>query len=338
MSTATPSGIELALVTGANGFIGSNLCAYLRTQGIATRALILPGSPRQAIEAIGVEIVEADITSPLAPALFGKVTHVFHLAAIPFDWGPLELFMKVNAEGTRHMLDAALQAGVKHFVHMSSLAVHPYNGHQQSDENAPRGWDVNGYTRSKNAAEDLVAQYSQSLMTTVIRPGIMPYGPGDRLSMPGLIDGMKKGIYRHVGGGYQRLCLSYVGNLVEGMVLAAQRSGRSGEVYILADEIVTWRDLLKQMANTFHVPEATGSLPYSIAYAAALGMEALWKLGRFRSAPPLTRYRIALFRGDLVFSSAKARRELGYRPRVGLAQGLAITREWMLKEGLLPQE
>lgn len=334
MNSLASDKISRALVTGANGFMGLNLCAHLRAQGIATSGLILPGSPRDALAALEVEIVEADIGSPLSPALFEGVSHVFHLAAIPFDWGPLDMFMRVNAEGTRHVLEASIAASVHHVVHMSSLAVHAYDGHEHGDENTPRGWDLNGYTRSKNAAEDYVQQYRDRLMLTIIRPGIMPYGPGDRLSMPGLVEGLKRGIYRHVGGGYQRLCLSYIGNLVEGLQLAAERQGPSGEVYVLADEVLSWRELLKQIASTFDVPEAKNSIPYAVAYAAAVMMEKIWRMARIKSAPPLTRYRIALFRGDLVFSSAKARRELGYRPKVGLAQGLAMTKAWMKKEGL----
>ena len=81
--------ITHALVTGANGFIGSNLCAALLRQGIATRGLILPGTDAKEIAALGVQVVEADITKPLDAACFTGVSHVFHLAAIPLDWGPL---------------------------------------------------------------------------------------------------------------------------------------------------------------------------------------------------------------------------------------------------------
>lgn len=329
------STISLALVSGANGFIGTNMCRFLRAQGIATRGLILPGSPCAELLALDVDVVEADIGNAIDPALFNNVSHVFHFAAIPFDWGPLEVFTRVNADGTRHMLEAAKQAGVQHFIHMSSLAVHPYNGHVNGNEDTPRGWDLNAYTQTKNIAENWVQRYRHDMQVTIIRPGIMPYGPGDRLSMPGLIDGLGKGIYRHVGGGQQRLCLSYVGNLVEGMVLAAQREGNSGESYVLVDEVITWRELLRQIAITFEKPVAEHSIPYALAYAAAVVMECVWRLLKLKNAPPLTRYRIALFRGDLVFSSDKARRELGYHPKIGLQEGLTLTKAWLKKEKLI---
>lgn len=323
------SAIRLALVTGANGFIGSALCATLRSHGIAVRGLVLPGSDARAIVALGVDVVEGDIGTPLDPPLFSGVSHVFHLAAIPFDWGPYELFERVNVRGTEHVLEAALAAGVQHMVHMSSLAVHPYTGHAHGDENTPRGWDINAYTITKNRAEDLVQSYRDRLMVTVIRPGVTPYGPGDRLTMPGLLDALDRGIYAHVGGGRTRFCLVYVENLAEGMLLAAQRTGASGETYVLADEVVTWHEFIGAVADTFGRPRPTRRIPFALAWAAAVLMEAAWRLLPLRGAPALTRYRISLFRGDLVFSSAKARRELGYAPAITLREGLARTRAWL---------
>lgn len=328
------STIRLALVTGANGFIGANLCAALRAHDIPVRGLILPGTDAREIAALGVEVVEADIAEALDARDFDGVSHVFHLAAIPLDWGPLELFMRVNVQGTQHVLDAAVAAGAVHFVHMSSLAVHPYTGHANGDEYTPRGWDVNGYTVTKNLAEDLLQRQRDRIMITLIRPGIMPYGPGDRLSLPGILDAIDRGIYRHVGGGRTKLCVSYVGNLAEGMVQAAQREGASGEVYVLADEVLTWRELIDTIAEVFGKPAPRGNIPFALAWGAALAMETLWRTLPLKGAPALTRYRIGLFRGDLVFSSAKARRELGFAPAVSLREGLVRTRDWYRARGL----
>lgn len=76
---------------------------------------------------------------------------------------------------------------------------------------------------------------------SVIRPGMVPYGPGDRLTIPGMVNALQRGLYAHVDGGHQRVCLVQVDNLCEGMLLAAQRDGDSGEVFVLADEVVSWQ-------------------------------------------------------------------------------------------------
>lgn len=323
------SEIGRALVTGANGFIGSNVCAALRDKGIATRGLILPGTDASVPQSMGVEIVEADITRPLDPAVCEGVSHVFHLAAIPFDWGPESLFQSVNVGGTERMLQAAADAGVEHFIHMSSLAVHDYTGHTNGNEETVRDGHINHYAVSKIQAEDAVRSFSDRMKVTIIRPGMVPYGPGDRLSMPGIVKALEKGIYLHVAGGRTRVCLSYVGNLAEGMVLAAQRQRGACETYVLTDDVVTWREFIERIADVFGKKPPRGSLPYWLAYSLATAMEQAWRWLPLPGSPELTRYRISLFRGDLVFSSDKARKELGYDPKVHLEEGLRKTKEWM---------
>lgn len=328
--------IRKALVTGANGFIGSNVCAALREKGIDTRGLILPGSDRAVPEAMGVEIVEADITQPLDDAVCRDISHVFHLAAIPFDWGPEEVFQSVNVGGTERLLLAAAEAGVEHFIHMSSLAVHDYTGHSDGNEETPRDGHINHYAVSKIQAEDRVRAAANGMKTTIIRPGMVPYGPGDRLSLPGIVKALDKGIYLHVGGGYTRVCLSFVGNLAEGMIRAAQRDkGDACETYVLTDDVVTWREFIERIADVFGKKAPRGSLPYWLAYSLAFLMETAWRCLPLPGSPELTRYRISLFRGDLVFRSEKAQRELGYDPQTGLEEGLIKTKAWM-EENHLP--
>src|SRR5690606_17133720 len=96
--------INRALVTGGNGFIGMNLCRYLRASGVPVRALVLPGEDTAALEQLGVEVVRGDITADLPAACFAGVSHVFHLAAIVLDWGPWQSFWKFNALGTQYVL------------------------------------------------------------------------------------------------------------------------------------------------------------------------------------------------------------------------------------------
>lgn len=321
--------ISRALVTGGNGFIGSGLCRRLVASGVPVRALVLPGEDASALQALGVELVQGDIASPLSPALFADVSHVFHLAAIASDWGPDALFEQVNSGGTRHVLLAAEAAGVARFIHMSSLAVHRYSHHPDGDENTPADGDINAYCRTKREAEARVMAFSERMHVTVIRPGVVPYGPGDRLSLPGILDALDRGIYLHVGGGRTRVCLSYVENLAEGLIQAACRDGRSGEVFVLSDDVVTWRQFIDAIADAFDKPRPRFSLPLPLAWGLAVMTELAWRCLPLKGQPPLTRYRISLFRGDLVFSSARARDAFGYAPEVSLGEGLARTRAWL---------
>lgn len=322
--------ISRALVTGGNGFIGGNLCRHLRARSLPVRALVLPGEDATALESLGVEVVRGDITADLPADIFADVSHVFHLAAIALDWGPWQLFWKVNALGTHRLLEAAIAAGVPRFVHMSSLAVHAYNGHANGDESTPADSTINHYAVSKRLAEECVQAGADRIHVTVIRPGMVPYGPGDRLSIPGMVDALRRGLYAHVDGGRQKVCLVQVDNLCDGMVLAAQRDGDSGEVYVIADDVVTWRQFADAVADAFSVPRARRSVPLWLVTALAVVMESVYRALALSGTPALTRYRASLFRGDLVFSAAKAQRELGWRPAVGLEEGMRRVRESML--------
>jgi nucleoside-diphosphate-sugar epimerase len=321
--------IEAALVTGANGFIGSNLCGHLRANGVPVRALVLPGEDVTRLEALGVEVVRGDITGALPSSWFAGISHLFHLAALAFDWGPWQSFWRVNALGTQQLLNAAIAAGVPRFVHMSSLAVHAYRGHREGDESTPADSTINHYAVTKRLAEESVLAAAGRIHVTVIRPGVVPYGPGDRLTLPGMVDALKRGLYAHVGGGEQKVCLSQVDNLCEGLLLAAQRDGVSGEIYVLADEVVSWRQFADAVADVFGVRRARRSVPLWLVAALAVVLESLYRALPLSGAPVLTRYRVSLFRGDLVFSSAKAREELGWVPKVTLLEGLRRVRESM---------
>ena len=323
--------ISRALVTGANGFIGGNLCRHLVAAGVPVRALVLPGEDVTALQQQGVEIVWGDITSELPADFFQDVSHIFHLAAIAFDWGDWSLFWKVNALGTERLLQAAVNAGVSRFIHMSSLSVHAYTGHVDSDEAAPADSVINHYAVSKRLAEEVVRKAANNIHVTIIRPGMVPYGPGDRLTIPGMVDALRRGIYAHVDGGRRRVCLVQVDNLADGMLRAAQHDGASGEVYVLADEVVSWREFADAVADAFSLPRARRSVPLWLVSALAVVLESLYRALPLKGAPILTRYRASLFKGDLVFSSAKARRQLGWQPEVRLQEGLKRVRESMLE-------
>jgi nucleoside-diphosphate-sugar epimerase len=319
--------IQAALVTGANGFIGGNLCRHLRAAGVPVRALVLPDEDATMLDDLGVDVVRGDITAALPASLFDGISHVFHLAAIAFDWGPWQRFWRVNALGTQQLLDAAVAAGVPRFIHMSSLAVHAYTGHTDGDETTPADSTINHYAVSKRLAEKSVLAAVGRIHVTVIRPGVVPYGPGDRLSIPGMVDALKRGVYAHVGGGEQKVSLSQVDNLCEGILLAASRDSASGEIYVLADEVVSWRQFANAVADVFGVRRARRSVPVWLVAALAVVLESLYRSLPLRGAPVLTRYRVSLFRGDLVFSSAKAREELGWEPQVSLLEGLRRVRQ-----------
>ncbi len=326
----------LALVTGANGFIGSNLVKILIERGWKVRSMVLKGTPLDFIEGFDTEIVYGDITEPetLLSAVEG-VDVVFHLAAIASDWGPEELFMRVNAGGTLNMLEASARAGVKRFVYMSSVAVHAYNGHRGTDETAPRDCpSYLYYGRSKIKGEDYVNQFHSEgkIEGVIIRPGLFPFGPNDTTSFYKLARALEKGAFSYVNGGRAKVSTAYVENLVHGLELAGKHEKASGEVFIIADPwIVTWKELIEKFCDALGVKHPWLSIPYPVASIAASIMEKIWLLFKIKGEPPVTRYRALLMKDDLVFSSKKAQKLLGYSPIVDFDEAIKRTVAWYRK-------
>ena len=329
-----------ALVTGANGFIGSNLARHLLGRGWDVLGLVLKGTPEDFLDGTAVKIVYGDILQPasLASALkeakakATKLDAVFHLAALAADWGPAQKFFSLNAQGTRNMLEASAAAGVRRFVLMSSLAVHRYSGHSRSDETAPLDCPEDfPYGRSKIMAEKAVHEFHDAgrLEGVIIRPGLFPFGPNDTTSFARLARVMERGMMAYVGGGSARLTTAYVENLCGGVELAAREKRAAGQTYVIADDTpVSWRELFELFCRELGIRPPWLSVPYPVARISAAAAEQLWTRLKLKGEPPLTRYRAQLMAGDLVFVSDKARRELGYKPAVPLDEAVRRTVAW----------
>lgn len=321
-----------ALVTGANGFIGSHLVTELVRRGHRVRGMVQPKTPTDSLEGVEVELVDGDVCSEsqLRQACADQEV-IFHLAAIPSDWAPTKLIHAVNVEGTRRLLDAATDAGCRRLVLMSSLAVHRSTGHTDATEDTPRDRTELPYAASKIACEDLcaAAQSAGRLETAIIRPGLVPFGPGDRLATLELARVLRKGRLPLIGKGRTAICTSYVENLTPGVALAGEVDAAAGETLNITDDgRPTWADLFGAYARHLGAPPPRRSLPWGLAQAAALTVEGVWGLLRLSSLPPLTRYRVGLWRHDFHFSSARAKRVLGYQPTISLEEGAKRTMDW----------
>lgn len=321
-----------ALVTGANGFIGSHLVKALVDRGHRVRGMVQPGTPIDSLEGVDVELVDGDLrsASQLGQACADQEV-IFHLAAIPSDWAPARLIHAVNVEGTRRLLEAATGAGCRRLVLMSSLAVHRSTGHRDATEDTPRDRTQLPYAASKIACEDLcaAAQRGGRLETVILRPGLVPFGPGDRLATLELARVLRTGRLPLIGGGRTAICTSYVENLVPGVALAGELDAAAGQTLILADDgHPTWANLFGAYARHLGAPPPRRSLPWALAQTAAVAVEGVWGLLRLSRLPPLTRYRVGLWRHDFHFSSDRAKRVLGYEPTISLEEGAKRTMDW----------
>jgi nucleoside-diphosphate-sugar epimerase len=324
------------LITGATGFVGGHVAEACVERGWQVSTIARPTSDAGLLDRLGVTVLRGELTdAALARRAVEEADVVVHCAARVGDWGPVEDYRAVNVEGLRTLLDACKGQGLSRFVHMSSLGVYAARHHHGTDETEPLpAKHLDGYTQSKVEAEAVALAYYRDfgVPVVVLRPGFV-YGPRDRTVLPRLIEGLRKGTLRYPGGGRTAMNTIYVENLVDAVFLAAERPEAVGQVYNLTDgEFVSKRQFIEAIADPLNLPHPTRTPPMWLARVVTWGVERWARLKGAKEAPLFTQARLKLFGYNLDFSIDKARRELGYRPRVRFGDGMFHTMAWYKKE------
>ena len=333
---------DAVFITGASGFIGGKLAERLLTEGRAVR--VLARRPLPDLERLGAEIVRGDLHDPAAlrAGCEGAGT-VFHVAGRVGVWGPEADFFRVNVEGTRNVIAACRAARVPRLVYTSSPSV-VYNGGDLAglDESAPLCTRAPcAYPTSKAAAERLVsAAHSAELATVSLRPHLV-WGPGDRNVVPRVLELARKGRLKIVGAGHNRVDCTHINNVVDAHVLAEQAlrngcpsgdaadgatgtrfSAAGGRAYFITngEPVVLWQ-WINELLRGVGAPEITRHVSLGTAYRAGAILETLWRVLPLKGDPPMTRFVAKELATDHWFRIDSARRDLGYVPRVSMAQG-----------------
>lgn len=335
--------LKIAL-TGATGFLGRALTRGLLDEGHAVRALARPTTDRGDFPPGAVEWVTGDLDDPDSLlALIDGADHIIHAAGMLGEFGVSEeTYRQVNAEGTRNILAATAAALTEgrlgpnaRLLHVGSAGVlGPIRGRPDGflfDETM-RLAPSNAYERSKTLAESYAREFALAgLPVVIVRPEFV-YGPGD-LHVLGLFRAVQRGVFFYIGNGHNHCHPTYIDDAVDGMLACLER-GRVGQVYQIAGpRSVSFRELAETIAAKLGVPQPRLRLPKVLASLGAAGLEVVGDVtGR---AIPLSRTGVAFFSEDRRFTTAKAERELGYKPKVDLAEGIARTVAWYRVEGLL---
>jgi nucleoside-diphosphate-sugar epimerase len=324
-----------ALVTGGTGFAGNHLCRHLSQAGHQVRALVRHPDTATSLTQKGIELVPGDVrdTASLSSALTG-VDIVYHLAAVfrRGDLSPRQMW-EINAQGTRNMLRAAARARVRRFVHCSTVGVHGETGTGPASEESPYK-PGDAYQRSKLEGERIAQSFMAEghLPVVIFRPGGI-YGPGDMRFLK-LFRAIQTRRFAMLGSGEVLYQLIYIDDLIDGILLCGDRDEALGRVYILTgDEPVTLNRLVSIIAETLGVPLPRWRFPVTPVYLASALCEFLCRpLG---IDPPLHRRRIDFFRKSRSFDIARAKGELGFRPRTDLRRGIELTAAWYREQGFL---
>ncbi|HXG31060.1 MAG TPA: NAD-dependent epimerase/dehydratase family protein [Thermodesulfobacteriota bacterium] len=333
-----------AVITGGTGFIGGRLVADLIARGHRVRCLVRRTSKIEGLKKMGVELCYGDLSNPDSfNELTGGGDVVYHLAAMVSDWGPREEFYKINVEGTRNLLIASKESGVKRFVYMSTAGVlwkYDFWGVRDMidiDESYPYPESYNNhYNESKAEAERAVMGFFRDtgLEAVIIRPSGV-WGAGDMVILPRLVKAAKKGILLSVGRGNSLVSPCHVENLVRALILASASENAAGKIYFVNDGMK-----IEHLAFISRLLKAVGidwsprlSIPYSIAYGLASFLELCARISGSKRPPVLTRFAVAALAGSRTYSIERARRDMGYEPVIGLEEGLRQLGEWVKSIG-----
>jgi nucleoside-diphosphate-sugar epimerase len=310
-------------LTGGSGFVGRALIARAIREGHPVAALARSPKSAELVRGLGAEPVQGDLddVAAMAAGMRGCDT-VVHAAAATQEWATYRVFYEANVTGTEHVLQAAREAGVKRFVHLSTEAV-LLDGKPliQVDETRPIPARVIGnYPKTKALAEQR-ALAAKDLEVVVVRPRFI-WGKGDTSLLPKLVAAAREGRFAWIDGGRALSSTCHIENVCEGVLLAAER-GRPGQVYFLTDGApVQLRAFIGELLRTQQVEAVDRSVPRIVAGAVAVLAEAAWTLLPLKGAPPLQRTTVLLIGQEVTVVDAKARKELGYTSAKSREEGL----------------
>jgi nucleoside-diphosphate-sugar epimerase len=327
------------LITGGNGLLGRHLIPALQERGDRVRVLVLPTEDSTWLEERGVAVYRGDICQPetlIAPTQ--GTEGVLHLAGTIGVWRPMEHFHAVNVTGTENVCRAALAAGVRRLVHVSSASVYRLDPGRPVDEGSPLAPFRDPYPLTKADGDILVQRMmvKDRLPAVILRPGIL-FGPGDRVNFGRIADRLRAGRSIIIGSGRNALPLVYVTDVVQGLILALEHERAIGQAYNIAnDRPLTQREFLEAVAQEIGVKSPRLHVPYRALYAAGYAAERLAMATHSHPPPPVTRFGVKLYGTDNRLVIDKARRELGYVPRVTLLEGVRLAAAWYRKQNLAP--
>jgi nucleoside-diphosphate-sugar epimerase len=318
------------LLTGATGFLGGHLAEAFVQRGHQVSAIVRPGSRTDLLRSLRIALHPAALDQPknLLKAMRGADV-VVHAAAKVHALGFWKDFVRATVTGTNNVLQAAITAGVPHFIHMSSVGVYGLprqDGKPYSESDDPgRTYRWNYYSRAKAEAEKLVrnAQTHGLIATTIFRPTLV-YGPRDSATFGGIVAALRSGRFKWIGTGDNLLSLVYVTDVANAVALAITDPQARNQIYnVAADELcATQRQFITWTCQSLDLLVPCAAISYRTAHLIGFACEGLSHLTCYQFHPPLTRLSVLLLGGRRGYNSRKLRAELGWRPNVSLKDGI----------------
>ncbi len=318
-----------ALVTGGGGFLGQAIVRGLLARG--DEVCSFSRSEYTGLRALGVHQVQGDLSDAAAVArAVAGCDIVFHAAAKPGIWGDYADYFATNVTGTANVIDACRLHGVRRLVYTSSPSV-VFDGRDMEgvDESLPYPAHYEAhYPKTKALAEqNVLAANDATLATVSLRPHLI-WGPGDNHLLPRLAARAHAGQLRRIGSRPNPIDTIHVENAADAHLLAADRlapgSTIAGKAYFISQgEPMPMWDMVNRLLAAAGAPPVTKAVPVRLAMWLAWGFETAHRLARKAQEPRLTRFVVREMSTAHWFDISAARRDLGYSPRISIADGLA---------------
>ena len=324
------------LVTGGTGFTGKTLVKKLLDVKHQVVALdYKEGVKTEELKQWGAKVVIGSVTDKaLVEQCMEGVDVVQHLAAAFRELDvPKNYYREVNVEGTKNVVEIAQKHKVKKFIYCSTCGVHGNIDNPPDGESAPIQ-PADYYQQTKYEAEPIINEFNNNgLKTVIIRPAAI-YGPGDPERFFMIFKKVAKGSFMMFGDGKALYHPLYIDNLIDALVLAMEEGNGDGGTYLIADdEYIEINELVKKVGKALNIDVKIRHYPIIPLVIVGHIFEKICK--PFKIAPPIFPRRVDWFRQNRAFKIDKAKKELGYKPKIGLEEGLKRTGEWYKEMGYL---
>jgi nucleoside-diphosphate-sugar epimerase len=316
------------LITGIGNFISLRVAEMAIERGMKVRGLDSSSEQAKNAEKLGVSVFIGDTNDEIAlTKACDGADIVFHAASLNEPGGSIDIFRRVNVSGTVKTATVAKKAGVKAFVHLSSVLVYGFRYPDNIAENGPLRDENNPFCQTKIESENEVLKFNNpnDFGVILIRAGDV-YGPDADAWVIRPLEMMRKKKFAFINGGRGICNHVYVDNLVDGIFLAMEKE-TYGEAFNITDGCqTTWKEYYTRLAEISGYSQPIISLPAMVAKAV------IQQQGKNAEMPPES---IDFITRNHTYSIEKARNILGYEPRISLDEGMAQTAKWVQKNHIL---
>ena len=316
--------MKKVLVTGATGFLGKYVVEELVEHGYQVRAFGRNRAIGQSLVNASVTFVQGDLTNQedLTKAC-QEMDMVIHAGALSTVWGPWEDFYQTNVLGTKYILETCREAKIERLVYVSSPSIYaaPRDQLDIKESDAPQENRLNNYIRSKLASEKLFKDYPD-VSSVILRPRGL-FGIGDTSILPRVLNLSQKIGIPLIGDGRQLMDMTCVENVALAIRLALETPQAAGEVYNITNgEPRAFRNLIEETLRGLGYPIRYRKIPAPLVCAISSSLEFIYKSLKLKGEPALTRYTYYLLRYSQTLDISKAERDLGYRPKITISEGI----------------